>query len=91
MRRLFMASFAVVAVVAALTSTGAEARRAGTGWHAPAWRGPGIGLQPWGWRGLGWDDYYVYSPAYYGYGCYRPVMFWAAPPVGMAWQYHRVC
>ena len=79
-------------LTASITSS-ADARRGGYRYvgYAGFWPGPGVGLPPWGWRGQGWDDYYTYSPAYYGYGCYRPVLFWTPPPAGLAWQYHRVC
>ena len=95
MRKLLTASIAiaVVAIAAALIPTSADARRGGYRYvgYGGFWPGPGVGLPPWGWRGQGWDDYYTYSPAYYGYGCYRPVLFWTPPPAGLAWQYHRVC
>jgi hypothetical protein len=92
MRRLIIACIVVVAVVTVTSiPTTADARRGGGGWRAGGWPGPGVGLPPWGWRGLGWDSDYVYSPIYYGYGCHRPVLFWTPPPYGLAWQYHRVC
>jgi hypothetical protein len=85
-----LAAAVLAFAVTAMVSTDAEARRVGAR-PVGLWPGPGVGLPPWGWRGLGWEDHYVYSPMYYGYGCYRPVLFWTAPPAGLSWQYHRVC
>jgi hypothetical protein len=92
-RKAMTALLAAAVLAIALTAmvpTDAEARWRGArpvGW----WPGPGVGLPPWGWRGVGWEDYYTYNPMYYGYGCYRPVLFWTPPPAGLSWQYHRVC
>jgi hypothetical protein len=91
MCKLLTATIAVVAIAVASFPTNVDARRVGSGWRAAGWQGPGVGLPAWGWRGQGWDGYYLYSPSYYGYGCYRPVLFWTPPPLGLAWQYHRVC
>jgi hypothetical protein len=89
MRKLIVASIAVAGVAVVSIPTSADARKQPPYRQVP--RGPGLGLPPGGWRGLGWDGYYVYNPAYYGYGCYRPVLFWTPPPLGLAWQHARVC
>jgi len=89
MRKLIIASFTVAALAVASIPTSADARKQSLSRQPPP--GPGLGLPAWGWRGLGWDGYYVYTPTYYGYGCYRPVLFWTPPPLGLAWQYARVC
>jgi hypothetical protein len=91
MHKAIVASIMIVAIAVVSIPTNASARRIGYGWRSAGWMGPGVGLPPWGWRGQGWDGYYVYSPSYYGYGCVRPVLFWTAPPTGLAWQYHKVC
>ena len=57
MRRLIIACIVVVAVVTVTSiPTTAYARRGGGGWRAGGWPGPGVGLPPWGWRGLGLDQ-----------------------------------
>ena len=91
MRKLIIGSIVVAVIAIGLHPTTADARRQARYLYLSPPPGPGLGLPAWGWRGLGWDGYYVYNPAYYGYGCYRPVLFWTPPPSGLAWQYARVC
>jgi hypothetical protein len=93
MMRTFLISClgaALIAAAAISLPTNADARRARIGYRVAPPLGPGLGLPGWGWRGQGWDGYYAYNPAYYGYGCYRPVLFYAPPPLGLSWQERRV-
>src|SRR5262249_2693998 len=60
MRKLIIASFTVAALAVASIPTSADARKQSFSRQPPP--GPGLGLPAWGWRGLGWDGYYVYSP-----------------------------
>jgi hypothetical protein len=90
MRKSMVASIAGIAIALASIPTSSDAR-SGRAWYPRGWYGPGVGLPAWGWRGQGWEVQYIYSPTYYGYGCYRPVLFWAPPPLGLAWQNARVC